>query len=234
MLYDVRRLRAALIGAMLLGASPVAAIPTTVTFQDTVNCDVLSVPAQVEELGNPASPPFGPAGPFPADSAIASSASSSGEIECQNGDIGTGPIVQITNLTTTSFGRVWYVGDSSSAITNLDGEINGVAAFEIDAVGFNAPLLAESITADGIFAPGETWSFVIAGFDDVCGRSATYFGSIGVPSDGGVGTECSGEFPPPDGSTGSIIAVPVPEPGTMSLVGLGVLALAAARRTIAE
>jgi PEP-CTERM motif len=33
-----------------------------------------------------------------------------------------------------------------------------------------------------------------------------------------------------DGSTGSIIATPVPEPGTLGLVGLGMLAFAAVRR----
>jgi MYXO-CTERM domain-containing protein len=224
----VRSSRFPLIGLLLLGAFRAGAVPTSVTSQDSPNCDVLSVPALVEELGNPASPPFGSSGPFPADSAIASTSVGSGEVLCDPGDQGFGAVLRITNLTTKSFDNVWYVGDSSVAFNNYDGMINGTFAVKIDAVGVNQPLIAESIAFDGIFAPGEAWDFVLAGFDDVCGRSATLFGSIGVPSEGGLGEECSGEFPPPDGSTGSIIATP--EPGALGLVGLGLLALTIVRR----
>ncbi len=65
--------------------------------------------------------------------------------------------------------------------------------------------------------------------ESVTYTSVLYLGSIVVPSDAPLG-ECSSEFPPADGSTGSIIATPVPEPATLGLVGLGVLALAAVRR----
>jgi len=225
---SVRSSHGALIGLLLLGGLPAGAVSTSVTSQeDSANCDVLSVPALVEELGNPASPPFGPTGPFPADEAIAStSLTGGGEIGCSNapGEVGISPLIRITNLTTTAFDNVWYVADTTAAFVNYDGLVNGSYAVKLDAVGFNQPLVAESIAADGIFAPGEAWDFLLGGFDDVCGRSVTYFGSIGVPSEGGVG-ECSGSFPPPDGSTGSIIATAVPEPGTLGLVGLGLFAL---------
>jgi len=148
---------------------------------------VLSVPALVEELGNPAAPPFGPSGPFPADEAIAStSISGGGEIGCSNapGEVGISPLIRITNLTNTSFDNVWYVADTTTSFVNYDGLVNGSFAVKLDAVGFNQPLVAESIAADGIFAPGEAWDFLLGGIDDVCGRSVTYFGSIGVPSDG--------------------------------------------------
>jgi hypothetical protein len=218
----------ALIGVALLCALSAGAVPTSVTSQDSADCDVLSVPTLVEELGNPATPPFGPSGPFPADEAIASTiVTGGGEIGCSNspGEVGISPLVRITNLTTTAFDNVWYVADTTTFFVNYDGLVNGSFAVKLDAVGFNQPLVAESIAADGIFAPGEAWDFLLGGFDDVCGRSVTYLGSIGVPSDGGVGGECSGSFPPPDGSTGSIIATPVPEPGTLGLVALGLIAL---------
>src|SRR5262245_25233473 len=124
---DVRELRGGLIGLVLLGAVPAGAVPTSVTFSDSPNCDVLSVPALVEELGNPASPPVGPSGPFPADEAIASTSTTGGEIGCSNspGEVGAGPLIRITNLTTTAFDNVWYVGDQSVSFVNFDGLING-------------------------------------------------------------------------------------------------------------
>jgi hypothetical protein len=86
--------------------------------------------------------------------------------------------------------------------------------------------IAESIAFDGIFSPGETWSFVLASFDEVCGFSVTLLGSIGVATQ--PPNPCDGHSPP-DGSTGSIIAT-VPEPSTLGLVGLGLCAFAVVRR----
>src|SRR5262249_2168023 len=118
----------ALITLGLLSAVPAYAVSTSVTSQDSASCDVLSVPAQVDELGNPPAPLIGPSGPFPADEAISStSISGGGEIGCSNspGEVGTGPLLRITNLTTTSFDNVWYVADGNGSFVNYDGLVNG-------------------------------------------------------------------------------------------------------------
>jgi hypothetical protein len=204
-------------------ALPATAVPTTAVSSDTAPCDVLSVPSAVDELGNPPAPPFGPAGPFPADEAIASIASPTNLLACPATSQNTiSMLVQITNLTTIAFDNLWYVRDPETPFSNVDGIVNGMEAFQIDAVGVNAPLVSESIAFDGIFAPGETWNFIVQDFANVCGALPHAFGSIGVPSSPGG---CA-----PDGSSASIIATAVPEPVTAALVGLGALALSAARR----
>ena len=70
-----------------------------------------------------------------------------------------------------------------------------------DPGGVNHPLFSESITANCIFEPGETWAFIIDGFTTVGGPPgpATALGSIGVPS--------PEIFGPLAISTGSIIAL---------------------------
>src|SRR6058998_1244711 len=98
------------IGVALLITLRAAAMPTTVTVTGQGACDPLVVPSTVEELGNPSSPPFGPAGPFPPDEAIASVVSGGVEVVCRlNG--GARAVVSITNLTTTAFDNLWYVAD---------------------------------------------------------------------------------------------------------------------------
>jgi hypothetical protein len=93
-------------------------------------------------------------------------------------------------------------------------------AFEIDAVGANTPLVSEvGGSIAGVFEPGETWTFIIQDYTNTFGLSAALISSIGLPSAGLA-------------SSGSIVAVPVPEPTPAALVGLGVLGLALARRRV--
>src|SRR5262245_21516162 len=107
-----RRLHAALFVLALHCALPAAAIPTAAFGSDTAPCDVLSVPTLVDELGNPPAPPFGPAGPFPADEAIASIASPTPLLACPaTSQSSISMLVQITNLTAIAFDNLWYVRD---------------------------------------------------------------------------------------------------------------------------
>ena len=127
-------------------------------------------------------------------------------------------LVSITNLNAIAFSAVWYVADYDTTLTNEDGKVLGtVSAFRIDAVGINTPLVAESGAFDGIFAPGETWTFIIQDYFNTFGISAAAINSVCLPSAG-------------LGSRGSIVALPVPEPTTAALVGLGLLGMALARR----
>ena len=204
---------AALIAVAWLSALPAFAVPITVTSSDTTLCDPLVVPSEVDELGTWLLPPDERIGAFeglplpPPDA-------------CPSPFPGGNVMVFIQNFTSTAFRDLWYVADVETFLTNQDGLVNGLPAFKIDAVGLNRPLLFESAAVDGIFAPGETWQFVIDDYSNSLGRSPAALGSVGVP----------GPIGPFSSSSGSIIALPIPEPASAGLLGLGLLALSLARR----
>jgi hypothetical protein len=207
---------AALIGAALWMALPASAVPTAVVSSDTPPCDVLAIPTSfLDELGNPS-------GGFPIGEQISSATATSTTTACStlttDNTLVANARVSITNLNGIAFSDVWYVADQDTTLTNADGLVApGVSAFKIDTAGSNTPLVFESILADGIFAPGETWDFIIQDYANIFSLSAAELDTIGVPEAGTL-------------SSGSIIAVPVPEPTTAALLGLGVFGLALARR----
>jgi hypothetical protein len=167
-----------------------------------------------------------PLGPFPLDEAITASVVTwGGYISCP-ADYGGGGAVQIqmVNLTAIDWLDVWYVADPETSLSNWDELVGQMGsstwfAFKIDSTGENTPLIYESITADGIFQAGETWEFVIQEYFNTLGAPASAFDSLGI-----AGASAGGPF-----SSGSIIAVPVPEPGTLTLVGCGAALLLAFR-----
>ncbi len=181
------------------------AIPTTVDYFDGPQ-DPLYVPRNVHELGNR---PL-----FPDEELILSNFEEyTDHIPCPELDDPQMPnaVVSITNLTSESWAEVWYVADPETYLTNHDGWINGELAFKIDNVGLNTPLLFESMNSNLIFEPGETWTFAIQDYLNMFRLSPALFGSTGV------GFPSAGD----QLSTGSIIAIPVPAPGAILLVGIG-------------
>jgi len=91
--------------------------------------------------------------------------------------------VTITNDTAQDFIEVYYVANSETTITNVDGLINGEEAFKIDNVGSNTPLAVESMDPDGIFQAGETWEFILQDYSNTLALDASELASIGIPSD---------------------------------------------------
>ena len=223
-------------GICVLFAGTVAwAYPMQVTHTDGPQ-DPLFVPQDVHELGTP---PIFTAFPDELIEAVDTQTNETVCFDTSPDNIPDDPLVPnalvlMTNLTPTYWAQVWYVADSpETRHSNYDGWVSGVAgalggtAFRIDRkasdpFGVHHPLVSESMLPDGIFEPGETWAFVIQDYVNALGKPASALGSIGVPS--------SPLAIPPDPSSGSIIAVPVPEPLTMVLLGLGGIGMIKHRR----
>jgi hypothetical protein len=217
------------INASLLGAcaamsfaTSALAVPQFVQSTETPSCDPLMNLTLVDELGLPNVFPFG--------ERIDATASPTQLSACPTMDDPALPnaLVRITNLNPFTFFNVHYVADPAAAgaagtsISNEDGLVNAGQAFRIDQVGINRPLVSESMAPAGLFQPGETWTFIIQDYQNGLNLNPAAYTSIGV------GAASAG---PP--SSGSIIALVVPEPGTLSLLGLAGVGLLARRRTAA-
>lgn len=205
------------------------ALPIQVDHQDVPHCDPIFVPDNVHELG--IAPTFSI---FP-DELIEAESTTTEQVACllDNPNV-PNALVVMTNLTPTSWRDVWYVADvfnlpsrSGTLISNFDGFVHDAdalfpfgEAFKIDAIGVNRPLVFESIASNGIFEPGETWHFIIDDYFNFVGLAASLFNSVGVGS-------VSIGGPP---SSGSIIAVAIPEPSTFILSLIGLTAIGISRR----
>ena len=202
--------------AIATWAAPASAVPTVAPYVEDPICDAHIITLS-HELGN--------VPPFPPGEAIASASTIFQRQGCssfpQPNAIPDWDVF-ITNLTPISWVDLFFVADAGKVYGNFDGTILGGLAFKIDTAGVNTPLLAESIVANLIFEPGETWTFFVLDWDPVLNLGPpSLMASIGV----GVGSVAIPE------STASIVAQPlrVPEPAGVLLLAAGLGAFALAR-----
>lgn len=191
--------------AALLAPNDAGAALINVPYVNAATCDSHSVTLTHE---------LGPATLFPTDEQITVSHQPTGG-DFQTCGPSTGPRqnfeVTITNVSPYSWVDLFLVGDSFLSLGDTDGFIDGGPAFKIDNVGTNTPLISESLAADLVFEPTESWTFIIRGWSGALTRLD--FSSIGVGDN-------SDDSP---FSSASIVAnrLAVPEPGTLALFGVG-------------
>lgn len=219
--------------AFLANATIALSFPVQIRHQDDpTHCDELFIPFDADELG------LGSV--FPADETIDYFSPGASLVSpCPDGDSPDIENVEIVmfNATGRDFQEVWYAADDETTLSNFDGYANqlsfptnpGFPAFRIDHQvsdpgGVNHPLIFESLSVDGIWQAGEEWRFVIQDYANLAGLPADAFTSIGV-GEGSV--DVAGAVP----SSGSIIAIPVvPEPTSLVLFSLGIVAVVTKRR----
>jgi hypothetical protein len=221
----------ALLGLVLLTSFQAVAVPTAVTFANPTNIlgqdvcdsfDVANIPGTLDEIGTAA-------GGFPAGEqltpvslAVASPATvGPAGHTCNSPALQDSPfranfVLGIRNDNPVDYTEVWYVANTANGtdFSNWDGTINGNIAYRIDNVGLNKPLVSESLIADGIWNAGETWVFTLQDWSNANLLNGLAINAVGVP--GLLG----------DGSSGSILALVAPEPGTAGLLIVGLLGLA--------
>lgn len=214
-------------------AQPSHALLTQVNHVDLPQCDPLSIPNTVHEIGDPV-------GGFPADQSLLPGTFGSANPSCLATDSTALPdfLVSITNTSGKDFQSVWYIADEETRISNLDGFANdfafsvaaGQEAFRIDnditdPAGINHPLRFESILPDGIWQSGEEWRFVLQDYGNLLGLAPNAIASMGVGN-------ASIDLPPFQPiSSGSIIAR-VPEPATIALLFVSLARIGLQRNAI--
>ena len=203
-------------GFLLIAAKTAVAAAISYPFAPTQNqCDDPPQILLTEELGDVASAVF----PFSGDDSIRvaiSQANPNLAPACvSDNGMQDDWIISITNAGQTTFRDLHFVSDESVSLSNADqrpagGEGND--AFRIDSIGINANLLSESIAADELFSPGESWDFVVWDFNVAGQPDQPVLGS------GGIGQ-------PDPSSNASIVGIPVPEPSGLSLSILSVVGM---------
>jgi len=221
---SARNFTTALCCTLLLSAlaNSASAYPVKVGYIDPPDCDPLYIPQDVHEIGDLAVFP-------PDESLFATDLGPTPLVPCPANDDPNSAnfLVDIRNTSGRPWIEVWYIANLETTITNFDGEANDIAflppyeeALRIDNAvsdpgGTHHPLVFESMTPDGIWEAGETWQFVLQDYTNSLGLPPNAMDSFGVgdasmPGPFGIAT-----------SSGSIIAITVPEPASFLMLALG-------------
>ena len=214
--------------SLLLSRSLALAVPVQGIFVDDARCDIVPQTLLSHELGDIN------AG-FPTNEALAVQVTSGPVICVPDDGFPNDFAVSITNLTATRWVDLFFSADQGTTIGNSDGRLSDINspgfydAFRIDNLGGNSNLISGDTNNDLVFDPGESWVFLVSNF--VAPASTPPFPVLG--SIGRFSNSSGIDF----NSNASILANPVPEPGTCVLLLLGAagLALLARRkRTVAQ
>ena len=209
--------------AVTFGLAPSAsAVPVDGFYVEDTRCDPHPDQPLPHEIGEVV---------FPIDELIEVLVSTGPTICVTDDGIANDFLVTMTNLSPFPYINLFFVSDD--LVGNADGTVVDFAdaamfhadAFRIDGTvtvtGLNDNLLGESVALDEIFTPGETWEFLVTNFAPGPGGGPPLFDSLGTFAGTSAG------FPP---STASILATQIPEPGSLLLLGTGLVALACVRR----
>jgi hypothetical protein len=135
--------------------------------------------------------------------------------------------VTITNISGAPWGApvsrpLYFVANFGNSVGNADGVSDftlfpGASdAFLIDSSGVNPNLIVESAAADGLFAPGESWVFLVTNFITPAALGSS-------PSFMSFGHSILG---PPPGTASIVVGQQViPEPSSLIMVGLVALGM---------
>ena len=202
-----------------LAAQNAHAVPVSGLYLEDPRCDVVPTHALTHELGEVTA--------FPINEAFSSLFQPTNTVICVPDDlIQNDWRVEIRNLSGIAWKDLFFVADLGMTVGNSDGSMidtvnaPGVTsdAFRIDGTvtpGVNSNLYFESITANEIFEPGESWRFLVTNFFDPAGTSPPP--TFVTP---GLFAGSSPWFVGAPGSA-SILATPViPEPNALAALAI--------------
>jgi hypothetical protein len=230
--YNLRNLVAAAAvatGSLLVANQLAQAVPVNALYTDDPRCDQIPQQSPTHELGDLAT--------FPQNEAIRMTPTPVTFTICvPNDGLANDWVVDMINLSGQTWRNLFFVCDHNVTVGNADGSMQDLTgapgiltdAFKIDGTvtpGVNVNLLSESMIADEIFQPGEIWRFAVSNYMAVDSTGA-FQSPLNITPGQFAG---STNFPQTPGNC-SILASPVPEPGTISLLALGASALLLRRR----
>ena len=200
-------------------ALPASAVPTFVMSADTPPCDVLADSDDGTLSTSSAHVP-----PFPVGEQIVRDRDHHHRDRMRFRRPSTtrcidNALVSITNLNAVAFSDLWYVADYDTTLTNIDGTVlDGRSRRSRSTPSApTQPLVFESGWPTASSHPARPGTSSSRTTPIPSASRPTLLATIGLPSAG-------------LGSSGSIIALPVPEPTTAALLGLGLLGLALGKR----
>jgi hypothetical protein len=194
-------------------AAPALGEPVEGVYSDLPQCDNHGNLIATEE--------FGDASVFAPDETIIHGATTTEMTACPVTDDLSTPnfLVEIINQTGRTLTDLFYVGDTTTTFSNVDGQANAgvfdqltAPAFKIDSIGANQPLFFESLTPDNIFQPGESWMFIVQDYSNSNGLAPDSFFSIGFADASLAVVETS---------AASIVHFQIPSPAALAPLGLG-------------